>query len=156
MPIAPAPERFGPIWPPCPLIMWQDWQSATSVLPLAGSPAFADSAVKRAVFWAMAANCSALSKGGASVVRTILAPLPSLPQAASPLAEAKTSDSGSFSPAKVRVMLRRISAGLRSTFQIRYSARAPSVPPFGADQPMVRPGRSWVTATLEVPVSSPS
>ena len=76
------------------------------------------------------------------MVRTILAPLPSLPQAASPLADAKTRVSGSFSPAKVRVMFVRTSAGLRSTFQIRYSAKAPCVPPFGVDQPMVRPGRS--------------
>ena len=142
MPIAPAPERFGPMSPPWPLITWQAWQSATRVLPLAASPALADSAMKRAVFCSTAANCSALRSGGASVVRTTLAPLPSLPQAASPLAEAKTSDSGSFSPEKVRVILVRTSAGLRSTFQIRYSAKAPCVPPAGDDQPMVSPDRS--------------
>jgi len=97
-----------------------------------------------------------LRSGGASVVRTILAPLPSLPQAASPLAEAKTRAAGSVSPAKVRVMFVRISAGLRSTFQIRYSAKAPCVPPLGVDQPIVRPGRSCGCADFEVPVSSPS
>ncbi|GBL27967.1 hypothetical protein EMGBS8_19150 [Verrucomicrobiota bacterium] len=80
VPIAPAPERLGPIWPPCPLIRWQAWQSATRALPFTASPAFAASAVNRAVFCSTAANCSALRSGGASVVRKIFAPCRAYPK----------------------------------------------------------------------------
>ena len=86
VPIAPAPLRFGPMFPPCPWIKWQVKQTAATCLPCVVSPRFSASVRNFESFSACVRASDAVSTGGGSSVRAMRAVPLSLPHEAPPVA----------------------------------------------------------------------